>query len=132
MGTNNNNPEFPTYRQVWSAPGTAIWQPRPPPGYLALGQVATCDQDVPPPLDEIGCLHSNACVESTQGQQLALHEGEAGPGSQPLVVQCGDNSVASFCVALGGPHGSPQTHNQGEARGGKVAVNTLQTEVSSF
>eukprot|EP00967_Tisochrysis_lutea_P058442 scaffold74342_cov19-Tisochrysis_lutea.AAC.1 len=52
---------------VWSAvEGVALWLPVPPPGFVALGCVATSEPDVPPPLQGV-C----ACVVSTNDVTVA-------------------------------------------------------------
>jgi len=54
-----------------SSPPVAVFQPQPPPGYVALGCVTTVQMDPShaPPLDSVWCVH----------EQLIVHDDEARP-----------------------------------------------------
>jgi hypothetical protein len=63
----------------------------PPPGYVALGCLASNDVLQPPDITEMGCLHEGAVVEAHLGQCLML----CAAGNVWSVANCG----ATFVLA---------------------------------
>ena len=80
------------YQLVHAQPGLCLWRPEPPPGYVALGCLATTE-DKEPSLTDVGCVHKAVCVESHLGQCLPLR---AGAGAGGLAVWCVDNVAATW------------------------------------
>lgn len=61
------------YECCWSAgEGLALWRPVPPPGYVAMGCVASPGPLEPPPGRLVACVHERALVAATLGQCMLL------------------------------------------------------------
>ena len=58
VAVNSGLVEFPTgYDRVWQGDRAALWRPRAPAGYAALGCVAAMGSD-PPALTTVVCVHT--------------------------------------------------------------------------
>ena len=91
--------------------GLVLWRPVPPPGFVALGCVASVG-DTPPPRSAVACVAAGACVSAALGSCLPLPPDESAGtaadgghvGDLPPVASlwCVDNAAATFAAAPAG------------------------------
>ena len=93
------------YKRVAGADGLALWEPQPPPGYAALGHVATSG-GLKPAATQVVCLHESVAVSCALGECLQLRAGEDAEEAEEVHVWNIDNAGATF-VACSVEDGSP-------------------------
>ncbi len=80
------------YEVAWDAgEGLVLWRPVPPPGYVALGCVATSSPHEPPPLQHQACVRQEALVDARPGQCMVL----CALGNLWSVANCGATLVVA-------------------------------------
>jgi hypothetical protein len=88
---------FPTaFERAWACEGVSFWRPLPPPGYVALGLLATPDGEEAPGIKSVVCLHAACVVEGQLGECLL-----SGGGGALWALQ---NGCGTFEAAPPGAH----------------------------